>query len=229
MRKYDRGLGRFTLPDPLWEKYVNLTPYQYAGNNPVSYFDASGYELRVVGNIKLGKQDLDLFIGDEFSSLLNIDENGIVSINTNNYLFGSSKEVDFLNTLINSEKKFGYEAFEGKSQMFPHRRYSSFINKANKAYDPIYEIGEFGIGPGMEPPAGLDGYVGLSIKSLFYNNETDANKHNNEQRRIIIGHELLENYHRVVNEQYQNEAHKNSNMHYWGGSTEKPIIIKEIK
>jgi len=42
VRKYDDEIGRFTSIDPLWEKYYSLTPYQYAGNNPVSFLDGNG-------------------------------------------------------------------------------------------------------------------------------------------------------------------------------------------
>jgi len=44
VRKYDAEIGRFTSIDPLWEKYYSLTPYQYAGNNPVIAKDADGRE-----------------------------------------------------------------------------------------------------------------------------------------------------------------------------------------
>jgi len=45
VRKYDDEIGRFTSIDPLWEKYYSLTPYQYAGNNPVSFLDGNGKEI----------------------------------------------------------------------------------------------------------------------------------------------------------------------------------------
>ena len=47
VRKYDDEIGRFTSIDPLWEKYYSLTPYQYAGNNPVSFLDGNGMEYYV--------------------------------------------------------------------------------------------------------------------------------------------------------------------------------------
>ncbi len=52
VRKYDDEIGRFTSIDPLWEKYYSLTPYQYAGNNPVIAKDANGkdYDVLIEGN-----------------------------------------------------------------------------------------------------------------------------------------------------------------------------------
>ena len=41
-RQYDRTIGRFLSPDPLFEAFVGITPYQYAFNCPVSYKDPTG-------------------------------------------------------------------------------------------------------------------------------------------------------------------------------------------
>jgi len=41
-RNYDAALGRFHQIDPLATRSHNATPYEYAGNNPVSYNDPSG-------------------------------------------------------------------------------------------------------------------------------------------------------------------------------------------
>ena len=42
MRNYDPQIGRFNCIDVLAEHYFSLTPYQFAGNNPVSFNDPSG-------------------------------------------------------------------------------------------------------------------------------------------------------------------------------------------
>ena len=34
-RQYDAALGRFTAVDPLTEKYYEMSPYTYCGNNPI--------------------------------------------------------------------------------------------------------------------------------------------------------------------------------------------------
>jgi len=44
VRKYDYISGRFSSTDPLWEKYIGLTPYQYSANNPVGLLDGNGRE-----------------------------------------------------------------------------------------------------------------------------------------------------------------------------------------
>ena len=41
-RMYEPGICRFMTMDPLCEKYYNISPYAYCGNNPVRYVDPDG-------------------------------------------------------------------------------------------------------------------------------------------------------------------------------------------
>jgi RHS repeat-associated protein len=45
-RHYDATLGRFNIVDPYANEFANLSPYNYAGNNPVMYNDPSGGRLK---------------------------------------------------------------------------------------------------------------------------------------------------------------------------------------
>ena len=42
VRKYEDFSGRFTSPDPLWEKYYGWSPYVYSLNNPIRLKDDNG-------------------------------------------------------------------------------------------------------------------------------------------------------------------------------------------
>lgn len=46
MRDYDPQVGRFFRVDPIGSDFANLTPYQYAGNEPVKNVDLDGLEPR---------------------------------------------------------------------------------------------------------------------------------------------------------------------------------------
>jgi RHS repeat-associated protein len=48
MRIYDPRVGRFLSVDPLQTKYPELTPYQFAGNTPISAVDLDGKEPKIV-------------------------------------------------------------------------------------------------------------------------------------------------------------------------------------
>ncbi|MBO5603155.1 MAG: RHS repeat-associated core domain-containing protein [Prevotella sp.] len=49
-RMYDPAVGSWTTPDPLAEKYYNVSPYAYCHNNPVMYVDPDGRETHVAMN-----------------------------------------------------------------------------------------------------------------------------------------------------------------------------------
>lgn len=52
VRKYDYEYGRFMSIDPLWEKYPDLSPYQYSLNQPIRYKDNNGKEVQLTGTLK---------------------------------------------------------------------------------------------------------------------------------------------------------------------------------
>ncbi len=47
-RMYDAALGRFHVEDAYFEKYYSITPYQYAGNNPLNTIDINGDSIWTV-------------------------------------------------------------------------------------------------------------------------------------------------------------------------------------
>jgi len=67
-RFYDASLGRFTTQDAFAEKFINLTPYHYGGNNPINYVDINGDSL-----VSITRQDNKILI--ENSPLQEGDKN----------------------------------------------------------------------------------------------------------------------------------------------------------
>ena len=47
-RMYDAAIGRFFVKDRFTEKYMNMTPYQYGGNNPIKFIDVNGDSIITV-------------------------------------------------------------------------------------------------------------------------------------------------------------------------------------
>ncbi|GAA4930331.1 DUF6443 domain-containing protein [Mucilaginibacter defluvii] len=54
MREYDQQVGRFFRIDPIAEKFLELTPYQYCSNDPIKNVDldgAEGIDFRLLGKL----------------------------------------------------------------------------------------------------------------------------------------------------------------------------------
>jgi RHS repeat-associated protein len=110
-RNYDAAIGRWMNVDPLAEKRQNITPYQYASNNPIIRGDVDGmldgwYEDEIgmlVYNPNVNSQsDLDnKNIDGDY-----IDQSFVGLDNSNNtYFFNNDGKVEIINR--------GYEIAEG--------------------------------------------------------------------------------------------------------------------
>ena len=49
-RIYDPTLARWLAPDPMMEKYYDMSPYGYCMGNPIKYVDEKGDSVRMIFN-----------------------------------------------------------------------------------------------------------------------------------------------------------------------------------
>jgi RHS repeat-associated protein len=49
-RFYDPALGRWSIIDPLADRYYPLSPYSYVANNPLKFIDPDGRKIRLSGS-----------------------------------------------------------------------------------------------------------------------------------------------------------------------------------
>ncbi len=68
-RWYDPIVCRLTTPDPMREKYYDISAYAFCGNNPVNIIDLEGCKIKGVSKNDASKVVIDfqsMFLGDEF-------------------------------------------------------------------------------------------------------------------------------------------------------------------
>src|SRR5690606_10970910 len=85
VRQYDPEIGAFPSPDPLWEKYLAFTPYQYAANTPTSMVDRNGMAVDIFNLVLNDSQDGTTYTTEIINDLssktglaLSVDENGLL-------------------------------------------------------------------------------------------------------------------------------------------------------
>ena len=76
-RQYSPILSRWLVPDPMGEKYYDVSPYAYCAGNPVNLVDPGGLSIRA-----LGINAIDTFLNmlsDEELQYISFDSNGVLN------------------------------------------------------------------------------------------------------------------------------------------------------
>ncbi len=177
MRIYDPRLGKFLSVDPLAPKYPWYTPYQFAGNMPISAVDLDGKEPDVIitSNGKLTEPMIHLF-----SSVLAYDENFLRAVRfgwTNDKVILSddkiaSNLIDQERIVINRKWKDSYlgdsyELFWLNTTVheIEHKDQTKALGKEiafSKLFNVLIESKAYEIGDAMEKfVRGVDNYNNL--------------------------------------------------------------------
>jgi hypothetical protein len=213
--------------DAFADMYPSLTPYQYTANNPVNLIDVNGDSIVITGDDHAAAfADLQSAAGTD-GCRLSVGENDILVINLKGYESGSNPKLDALIMINNSSSKIGYgvsKAAISKSEIDINgniigsgisnssitHRYAGLPNQSNLPH-------------GLTPPPGLHGQSIISKQTRW-----EFADGTNVPRGQIVGHEVLEVYHRSHNGMNYFDAHKVSNDNFFGGNSTMRIITKPI-
>ena len=90
-RHYDPSLGRFFKIDRFAEKYFEMTPYQYAANNPMYYVDINGDSINVAPIQKYDQRNGTNYL-DQITNDLSEQTGLTYSVNENGQLVYAANE-----------------------------------------------------------------------------------------------------------------------------------------
>ncbi len=208
-RIYDSRIFRSNSVDPFASKDPSQSPYSYAGNNPIKFYDAHGDSIKSEGESR--DEDLSdlqsVLDNPENTNRLSLNAGGYLMINTNGYVNGSDPKLDFLITINNDTRIIGYacdlttkfnvaEIQNDGTLKDSHIKNLSITNRWIGTKLEKY----FTKGTEQERATlkamGLSGYIsiprGITVTDYYDNVKT---------RGELVGHEIGENYLRT-NQQY---------------------------
>jgi len=131
-REYDAQLGRFFTQDRYAEKYYDMNPYQYAGNDPIRNIDVNGDSINVAGMLKYDKDNgtnhFQTLLGDLTSQtglsfkvennklVFDTDDNGNAKVSTdsNGNEEGSAEARDIMTDAISDQDNMVFARFNTK-------------------------------------------------------------------------------------------------------------------
>jgi len=229
-RYYDARVGRWLSTDPLFEKHIQFTPYNYVLGNPLVLIDPDGEQIYSIGNDQSADlQDLQKFIGSDAHRLsFDLDDTKKININTEGYTEGENENLDLLIKMNKAfdeqgtQIKFGYEVFSDKLIVdlggTPYGTKDSPTPYESSSITPRYT--DPSMPHGSWPPLGFGGSVKVHIGLLF------SFEGNEISRYQFVGHELSEVFERTVNKFDYFKAHRIANEKYFGGEKERPLIMR---
>ena len=179
-RIYDPVLGRFMQIDRFYDKYPNMSTYQYAANNPIKFIDVNGDSIWInQGQNNYLYVDRTLYNkdGSEYTGKVR----GFLkqTVNALNEIGSTTEGADILSELQSSENNFSIVKGEaGKDRFVPPDRNGAY---AHALYDVGQGSPDFS-GSGGTIYWNLSGSPVSTLKGISSNATT------------VLGHELFHAY-----------------------------------
>ena len=223
-RTYEPNRMRFLQMDPRAEKYPGMSPYIYAGNNPIKFVDARGDTLDV-GGLNKGQTALSYIhsmFDEETANRITMGDGGRVSFDTEGLDLSQDSGLELLNNLVNGPGMFLFEVGENTSAVV--RESFGDLQAGTSIGFTVLSMSSLGIQSYSRTPRNIDGGVGSSgfLPTSGYNGQVSmapghwtfdpAGNHLMPISNVTF-HELAEIYHRTIGRQpYMREdgsgAHK---------------------
>jgi RHS repeat-associated protein len=218
-RYYDSRIGRWGGMEPLLDKYVGWSPYNYGLCKPVNLLDANGLDLTLGGNVQKAFDDLQSILTADVQSRLTVDENNVVHFDASGLDLANDAASELINNMVTSENNYLFEV-------------TNMAEGVQRETSPKYDAGQtvpYNFSPGGEdvalglvnlsvtsenigmnegrpgnlPKSGYQGQVSLGLGDWT----KPGSRTEVQPRSNIVFHELAENYNRTEKKLTKGQAH----------------------
>ena len=186
-RQYSHSLHRWLVPDPMGEKYYDISPYAYCAGNPVMLVDPDGMDLtdyysltgKLLKHVEDGKDDKYLVLTDvggrnkEAKVQAAIDEGNILPVPSNEVLDAMSRAFDLTES---DGLERGFQVRQGGSLSSMVAGSEEVISNMPSVYQETGEYVVYDVHSHPKPSPGYNTNSGKFDRMItFYNREKDIN------------------------------------------------------